>query len=134
MTGVRIVTIPRKITKENEKYALDGYSYVGMELALRKYTDPRLSDQCCWVYEQRTSYKGYEELPDPLSIVGRVVTYDEKSFTVEIFRPEFYEALSYPLISISSICERDEENKTMNVKEVTGIYVGQPNGGFKNGK
>ena len=35
-SGVRIVSIPRRVTKKNEEYKLDGYHYVGMEEALRK--------------------------------------------------------------------------------------------------
>lgn len=123
-SGPRIVKIPRKVTKKNEEYMLDGYHYQGMNIALQKYCNPKFADQCCWLYEQRTAYKGYEGPPDALSIVGKIIDYDDEYFTVEIFKNSYFDMLPNPRVSISCIGTRDEETKTIIVDTITGIYVG----------
>lgn len=123
-SGVRIVSIPRRVTKKNEEYKLDGYHYVGMEEALRKYTHPRFADQCCWVYMQRDSANQNNPLPDALSIVGKVINYDEEQFTVELYRNDWYNTLPNPEISIAFTGHRDVENKAIEVCSITGLYLG----------
>lgn len=123
-SGVRIVSVPRRVTKKNEERKLDGYHYVGMEDALRKYTHPRFADQCCWVYMQRDPKNQNSIVPDPLSIVGKVINYDDEQFTIELSRTEWYDALPKPEISIACTGYRDVENKTINVKTITGLYLG----------
>ena len=127
MSGVRIASIPRKVTKRNMEYMLDGYHYEGMEEALKKYVDDRCAEQCCWVYEQRTAYKGYSEPPDILQIVGKVITYDDESFMVEISRPDWFDILPSPRVSISYVGERDPETMTIRVKKVISLHVGNLN-------
>ena len=124
VSGVRIVSVPRRVTKKNEERKLDGYHYVGMDEALRKYTHPRFADQCCWVYMQRDPKDQNNIVPDALSIVGKVINYDDEQFTIELFRTEWYDALPKPEVSIACTGCRDVENKTINVKSITGLYLG----------
>lgn len=123
-SGVRIVSVPRRVTKKNEERKLNGYHYVGMENALRKYTHPRFADQCCWVYMQRDPKDQNNIVPDALSIVGKVINYDDEQFTIEVFRTEWYDTLPKPEISIACTGYRDVENKTINVESITGLYLG----------
>ena len=123
-SGVRIVSVPRRVTKKNEEYKLDGYHYIGMEEALRKYTHPRFADQCCWVYTQRDSKDQNSLIPDALSIAGKVINYDDEQFTIEVYKTAWFDSLPKPEISIACTGYRDPETKTIKVEAVTGLYVG----------
>lgn len=121
-SGVRVVKIPRKVTKSNEEYMLDGYHYLGMEEALRKYTHPRLANQACWVYMQRVDPNAI--IPEPATIVGKVIDNDDEWFMVELSNIMYYNALPNPKISIAFLGEKNREEKTIRVETITGLYLG----------
>ena len=122
--GLKLKRVQRKVTKYNQEYMLDGYHYVGMESALNRYCGQAISDHCCWVYAQRSTYKGFSGLPDQLDIVARVVSYDEEMFIIEVMREVYINALPNPKISIAFTGERDEEKKEIRVSKITGLYIG----------